>query len=89
MDAVPLRIGLGVMAVILVGLAVLVGLRGRGVFHRYVPAELSGPVLGTAPARRSRGSAIRRRRRCLRASTSTATISGGPANATAPIAGRN
>ena len=45
MDAVPLRIGLGVMAVILVGLAVLVGLRGRGVFHRYVPAELSGPVL--------------------------------------------
>ena len=45
MDAVPLRIGLGVMAAILIGLAVLIGLRGRGVFHRYVPAELSGPVL--------------------------------------------
>jgi hypothetical protein len=45
MDAVPLRIGLGVVAVVLVGLAVLIGLRGRGAFHRYVPAELSGPVL--------------------------------------------
>jgi hypothetical protein len=45
MDAVPLRIGLGVVAAVLVGLAVLIGLRGRGAFHRYVPAELSGPVL--------------------------------------------
>jgi hypothetical protein len=44
-DAVPLRIGLGVVAAILVGLAVLVGLRSRANFHRYVPAELSGPVL--------------------------------------------
>src|SRR5207244_12124942 len=45
MDAVPLRIGLGVMAAILVGLAVLIGLRGRAAFARYVPADMSGPVL--------------------------------------------
>ena len=66
-EAVPLRVGLSVVAVVLVGLAVLVGLRGRATFHRYVPAELSGPVLEyRARARPSRGSAIRRRRRTLR-----------------------
>jgi len=42
---VPLRIGLSVMAAIVVGLAVLIGLRGRAAFARYVPADMSGPVL--------------------------------------------
>jgi tRNA A-37 threonylcarbamoyl transferase component Bud32 len=45
MDAVPLRVGLGLVAAVLVGLAVLIGLRGRAAFDRYVPAEMSGPVL--------------------------------------------
>jgi hypothetical protein len=44
-EAVPLRIGLSVLAVVVVGFAILVGLRGRAAFHRFVPTGLSGPVL--------------------------------------------
>jgi hypothetical protein len=44
-EPVPLPIGLGLVAIAVVGLVALIGLRGESAFHRFVPMELSGPVL--------------------------------------------
>jgi serine/threonine-protein kinase len=44
-EPVPLPIGLGLVAVAIVGLVALIGVRGESAVHRFVPMELSGPVL--------------------------------------------
>jgi hypothetical protein len=44
-EPVPLAIGLSLVAAAFVGVAVLIGLRGESAIGRFVPMELSGPVL--------------------------------------------
>jgi serine/threonine-protein kinase len=44
-EPVPLTIGLSLVAAAVVGFAVLLGLRGESAIQRFVPMELSGPVL--------------------------------------------
>ena len=44
-EPVPLPIGLGLVAIAVVGLVAVIGLRGESSFNRFVPMELSGPVL--------------------------------------------
>jgi eukaryotic-like serine/threonine-protein kinase len=44
-DAVPLRIGLTLVGLAVVLFAALVAVRSNTNFHRFLPAELSGPVL--------------------------------------------
>jgi len=44
-EAVPLRIGLTLVALAVLSFAAVIGFRAQTAFHRFVPADLSGPVL--------------------------------------------